>query len=210
MSFSALQIKSDDEDPDPVSRNTLMRGIKKQFRVQRIASGDEEDLKLKDRKNKKRKFTKRQQAQGIVAVDLDGTLIDERKNEFHGADHFIATLAKHFKVVLWTAGNEVHAKMFIEQFPQADKFAKVLYGLHGKTKSVSVIRQQIPITTGPYILIDDSVHNLSTGGYDLPIDVKKYYYVPNIKTEKKIKFINYNALLNDLYERVDDWHASIC
>lgn len=204
MSFhkSMLNINSDDENIKSNKKNTIKKNFDK-----RIASGDEDEGNLNVIR---KKFNKKRNSVGIIVVDLDDTLIDETNREFDGADHFIGTLSKKYKLVLWTAGNAVHAKMFIEQFSQANKFTKVLYGLYNKTKSVSLIRRQLPITTGPYILIDDSVHNLHTGGYDITIDVKKYNYIPATKKFSKMKFINYKALLEDLEELVDVWYNSIC
>ncbi|AQQ79939.1 hypothetical protein LbFV_ORF19 [Leptopilina boulardi filamentous virus] len=139
----------------------------------------------------------------IIILDLDETLINKCYMPFQNVQIFLKNLSTIGPIILWTAGNNIHAQRSICTLKNF-KFNGVISSLYKKTKSVSVIKKFFPNfinSSIPLILIDDNEDNLQNSGYDICINVKKYYEYSNYN----IKNVNYNILFKELNIKINKW-----
>lgn len=150
--------------------------------------------------NDAKKYLIKKNRSVVIVLDLDKTLIDDSYKLFPKSDEFIINLSKIYKLILWTAGNKLHVQQFLQEFNLGQYFDHCIFNLHHNTKSVAIVRKYC-LTSGPYVLVDDKIENLITGGYDIPINVSLYYkYLPNKKY-----YVNYERLRQDIENMINIW-----
>nr|WIE95366.1 hypothetical protein [Microctonus hyperodae filamentous virus] len=157
--------------------------------------------------SQRKRTTIPKQRRAIIVVDLDETLINNKYELFPGVGKFLTQLKTEGHVILWTAGNDVHVKKFLEKL---DKNTNIFYGticnLYNNTKSIAMIKKNFPelmCADGrvPIILLDDNSHNLYTGGYDLTIDVSRYY-----KNKNETRYnVDYTTILQKIHLLLVKW-----
>jgi hypothetical protein len=138
----------------------------------------------------------------LVVVNMDLTLIDSYYQPYFESDLFVQNLKKYFNTVyIWTDGNAEHLTSFIKKF--SVEFEDNIYGLRRECKPVEYVRdicRNRKSLCGPSVLIDDNNHNLAVSGYDINIDVRKFYI------DDSKKGVLFKSLLIELYHFVLNWY----
>lgn len=142
--------------------------------------------------------------QALIVVDLDETLINDKYKPFPNAEEFLEQLSHFGNLILWTAGNQEHARQFLKILKK-NYFVKTFTKLFHNTKSVSIIKKFCPIyfrNNIPIILIDDNPYNLKNSGYDIAINCKDFY--KNIHSDEYS--IDYTKMLKVIESRILQWY----
>ncbi|MBT0716647.1 38K protein [Dolichomitus sp. PSUC_FEM 10030005] len=145
----------------------------------------------------------RQLGPAVIVLDLDDTLIDKKNQLFPRVGEFLRKIFMQNIVILWTAGNDVHAEAFLKQNPALDKFKRIIAGLHQGTKDAHYVDTMIrKKNIYPYVLIDDNPRYFVSGDYDVTINVMKYYR----SGENLSNYILYNDILCDVVDKINAWY----
>lgn len=147
----------------------------------------------------------------ILILDLDETCIDKNVKAFHNLTYFLLSLRKVSKtMILWTAGNEAHAKHFISKLNENSETKNIFDHVLAKTefekKSISLLKRILSTVNYkldekiPTVLIDDNEKYLNTGRYDININVSEFYL--NLDDPNNY-FVDYDRLLAYLQKQVN-------
>lgn len=147
--------------------------------------------------------SQRQLGPAVIVLDLDDTLIDKQNQLFPRVGEFLKILFAQNIVILWTAGNDVHAETFLKHHPALNKFKRVIAGLYQGAKDASYVDTLIrKKNIYPYILIDDNPRYFVSGDYDITINAMEYYK----SGERSSYYIRYNDILRDTINKINAWY----
>lgn len=141
-----------------------------------------------------------------IVLDLDETLINSLQQPFYKLNEFLKQIRNlATTLILWTAGNEIHAEAFLKELEstgQSNIFDHILTELKEERKPVMFLVREYNLSIDmPFLLLDDNRLMLESG-YDIPIDVTRFY-----KNQGSVTYyVDYDAVLETINTEVSKWH----